>query len=153
MQERSARCGGGWRCGQRAGLRCAARAPTLQSPQQAGHHDEAKQPRPARVGYGNDRAGRCGDVSAQPQGGGVAGLLAVHGLRARRVEHLEGLGACAHLHLERAAAAQGVNKLTGGPDQIQSASARPPPELTAEEQRRAQEVCAQQGGCPVLPEP
>lgn len=52
-----------------------------------------------------------------------------------------------------AAAAQGVNKLTGGPDQIQSASARPPPELTDEEQRRAQEVCAQQGGCPVLPEP
>ncbi|WWW37445.1 hypothetical protein V8017_03755 [Stenotrophomonas rhizophila] len=46
-----------------------------------------------------------------------------------------------------------MNKLTGGPDQIQSASARPPPELTAEEQRRAQEVCAQQGGCPVLPEP
>ena len=43
--------------------------------------------------------------------------------------------------------------LTGGPDQIQSASARPPPELTDEEQRRAQEVCAQQGGCPVLPEP
>ena len=52
-----------------------------------------------------------------------------------------------------AAAAQGVKKLPGGPDQIQSVSARPPPELTDEEQRRAQEVCAQQGGCPVLPEP
>jgi len=52
-----------------------------------------------------------------------------------------------------AAAAQGVNKLTGGPDQIQSATARPPPELTEEEQRRAQEVCVQQGGCPALPEP
>lgn len=51
-----------------------------------------------------------------------------------------------------AAAAQGVNKLTGGPDQIQSASARPPPELTDEEQRRAQEVCAQQGGCLAPPE-
>ena len=50
-----------------------------------------------------------------------------------------------------AAAAQGVNKLTGGPDQIQSATARPPPELTEEEQRRAQEVCAQQGGCLALP--
>lgn len=51
-----------------------------------------------------------------------------------------------------AAAAQGVNKLTGGPDQIQSASARPPPELTDDEQRRAQEVCVQQGGCPAPPE-
>lgn len=50
-----------------------------------------------------------------------------------------------------AAAAKGVNKLTGGPDQIQSAIARPPPELTEDEQRRAQEVCAQQGGC--LPPP
>jgi len=51
-----------------------------------------------------------------------------------------------------AAAAKGVNKLTGGPDQIQSAIARPPPELTEDEQRRAQEVCAQQGGCLALPE-
>lgn len=50
-----------------------------------------------------------------------------------------------------AAAAKGVNKLTGGPDQIQSAIARPPPELTEDEQRRAQEVCAQQGGCLALP--
>lgn len=47
-----------------------------------------------------------------------------------------------------AKAAQGVSKLTGGPAQIQSATARPPPELTEEEQRRAMEVCAQQGGCP-----
>jgi len=51
-----------------------------------------------------------------------------------------------------AAAAKGVNKLTGGPDQIQSAIARPPPELTEDEQRRAQEVCAQQGGCLAPPE-
>ncbi|HEL3810260.1 TPA: hypothetical protein UMT89_001598 [Stenotrophomonas maltophilia] len=35
------------------------------------------------------------------------------------------------------AAAKGVNKLTGGPSQIQAAVARPPPELSAEQQRRA----------------
>ena len=34
------------------------------------------------------------------------------------------------------AAAKGINKLTGGPDQIQ-AVARPPPELSAEQQQRA----------------
>jgi len=45
------------------------------------------------------------------------------------------------------AAGKGLNKLTGGPDQIQSAIARPPPELTAEQQRRAQQFCAQQEGC------
>jgi len=42
-------------------------------------------------------------------------------------------------------AAQGLNKITGGPDQIQSAIARPPPELTPEEQQRAAAICAQQG--------
>lgn len=42
-------------------------------------------------------------------------------------------------------AAQGLNKLTGGPDQIQSAIARPPPELTEDEQRRAAEYCAING--------
>jgi hypothetical protein len=31
----------------------------------------------------------------------------------------------------------GVDKLTGGPSQIQAAVARPPPELSAEQQRRA----------------
>lgn len=45
------------------------------------------------------------------------------------------------------AAGRGLNKLTGGPDQIQSAMARPPPELTAEQQRRAQQFCEQQEGC------
>ena len=44
-----------------------------------------------------------------------------------------------------AKAAQGVNKLTGGPDQIQSAIARPPPELTEQQQRRAADYCAQTG--------
>ncbi|PZT37036.1 hypothetical protein A7X97_12010 [Stenotrophomonas sepilia] len=34
------------------------------------------------------------------------------------------------------AAAKGINKLTGGPDQIQAAVARPPPELSAEQQQR-----------------
>ncbi|WP_321288384.1 hypothetical protein [Alcaligenes phenolicus] len=41
-------------------------------------------------------------------------------------------------------AGQGLNKLTGGPDQIQSAIARPPPELSAEQQARAAAFCAQQ---------
>ncbi|CAH0212473.1 hypothetical protein [Stenotrophomonas lactitubi] len=50
------------------------------------------------------------------------------------------------------AAAKGVNKLTGGPDQIQSAIARPPPELSAEQQRRALQFCAQQDGCGAPPE-
>lgn len=47
-------------------------------------------------------------------------------------------------------AAQGLNKLTGGPDQIQSAIARPPPELSEDEQRRAAEYCAI-NGC-IVPE-
>jgi len=45
------------------------------------------------------------------------------------------------------AAGRGLNKLTGGPDQIQAAIARPPPELTPEQQRRALQFCAQQEGC------
>ncbi|OBU51147.1 hypothetical protein A9K76_00665 [Stenotrophomonas maltophilia] len=45
------------------------------------------------------------------------------------------------------AAGKGLNKITGGPDQIQSAIARPPPELSAEQQRRALQFCAQQEGC------
>lgn len=35
------------------------------------------------------------------------------------------------------AAGKGIHKLTGGPDQIQSATARPPPELTEAQQQRA----------------
>ena len=35
------------------------------------------------------------------------------------------------------AAGKGIHKLTGGPDQIQSATARPPPELTEDQQQRA----------------
>lgn len=35
------------------------------------------------------------------------------------------------------AAGRGLHKVTGGPDQIQSAVARPPPELTPEQQQRA----------------
>ncbi|MNI53914.1 hypothetical protein D3C73_1087740 [compost metagenome] len=50
------------------------------------------------------------------------------------------------------AAGRGLNKLTGGPDQIQSAIARPPPELSAEQQRRALQFCAQQDGCGAPPE-
>lgn len=49
------------------------------------------------------------------------------------------------------AAAKGINKLTGGPDQIQSAIARPPPALSAEQQRRALQFCAQQEGCGARP--
>lgn len=48
-------------------------------------------------------------------------------------------------------AAQGLHKLTGGPDQIQSAIARPPPELDAEQKRRALQFCAQQEGCVMPP--
>ncbi|MBD8637790.1 hypothetical protein [Stenotrophomonas sp. CFBP 13725] len=51
-----------------------------------------------------------------------------------------------------AAAAKGLNKITGGPDQIQSAIARPPPELSAEQQRRALQFCAQQEGCGAPPQ-
>ncbi len=35
------------------------------------------------------------------------------------------------------AAGKGIHKLTGGRDQIQSATARPPPELTEDQQQRA----------------
>ncbi|KAF1013342.1 MAG: hypothetical protein GAK31_03491 [Stenotrophomonas maltophilia] len=45
------------------------------------------------------------------------------------------------------AAAKAVNKMTGGPDQIQHAIARPPPQLNADEQRRALQFCQQQEGC------
>jgi hypothetical protein len=38
------------------------------------------------------------------------------------------------------AAGRGLHKITGGPDQIQSAIARPPPELTPEQQQRAQSL-------------
>ena len=43
------------------------------------------------------------------------------------------------------AAAKGLHKLTGGRDQIQSAIARPPPELTEQERQRAAEYCAING--------
>ena len=43
------------------------------------------------------------------------------------------------------AAAKGVNKLTGGPSQIQAAVARPPPELSAEQQQRALRFSQEQG--------
>lgn len=49
-------------------------------------------------------------------------------------------------------AAQGLHKLTGGPDQIQSAVARPPPELTEEQRRRALQFCAAQDACAAAPE-
>ncbi|TGW20474.1 hypothetical protein E4417_08115 [Stenotrophomonas maltophilia] len=49
------------------------------------------------------------------------------------------------------AAGRGLNKLTGGPDQIQSAIARPPPELSAEQQQRALRFCQQQDGCDPAP--
>lgn len=42
------------------------------------------------------------------------------------------------------AAAKGVNKLTGGPSQVQAAVARPPPELSAEQQQRALRFSQQQ---------
>jgi len=49
------------------------------------------------------------------------------------------------------AAGRGLNKLTGGPDQIQSATARPPPGLTPEQQRRALQFCQQQEDCQAPP--
>lgn len=49
------------------------------------------------------------------------------------------------------AAGRGLNKLTGGPDQIQSAIARPPPELSVEQQRRALQFCQAQDGCAAPP--
>lgn len=45
------------------------------------------------------------------------------------------------------AAAKGINKLTRGPAQIQAAVARPPPELSAEQQQRALRFCQAQDGC------
>ena len=42
------------------------------------------------------------------------------------------------------AAGRGLNKLTGGPDQIQSAIARPPPELSTEQRQRALRFSQQQ---------
>ncbi len=45
-----------------------------------------------------------------------------------------------------AKAAQGINKLSHAPAQIQSAVARPPPELTSDQQRRAAAFC-EQGDC------
>ncbi len=39
------------------------------------------------------------------------------------------------------AAAKGLHKLTKGPDQIQSAIARPPPQLTEQQQKRASAFC------------
>ncbi|WP_269791131.1 hypothetical protein [Stenotrophomonas sp. Iso1] len=44
------------------------------------------------------------------------------------------------------AAAKGLHKLTNGRDQIQSAIARPPPELTEQQQRRAAAFC-EAGDC------
>ncbi len=42
------------------------------------------------------------------------------------------------------AAVNGINKLTGGPEQIQAAIARPPPEFSAEQQQRALRFSQQQ---------
>lgn len=49
------------------------------------------------------------------------------------------------------AAAKGVNKLTGGPAQIQAAVARPPPELSAEQQQRALRFTEEQGAAEPSP--
>ncbi|WP_045739256.1 hypothetical protein [Xanthomonas sp. MUS 060] len=47
-----------------------------------------------------------------------------------------------------AKAAKGLHTLTGAPDQIQAATARPPPQLSAAQLRRATQLCVQQGaGC------
>lgn len=48
--------------------------------------------------------------------------------------------------------AQGINKITGGPDQIQSAIARPPPQLSEQQQRRALQFCDPQQGCVAPPQ-
>lgn len=45
------------------------------------------------------------------------------------------------------AAGRGLNKVTGGPDQVQSAVARPPPQLSDAERRRAQAFCDPQQAC------
>lgn len=44
-------------------------------------------------------------------------------------------------------AAQGFNKLTNAPEDIQHAIARPPPQLSVDQQRRALQFCQQQDGC------
>ncbi|MEG2802693.1 hypothetical protein [Stenotrophomonas sp.] len=49
-------------------------------------------------------------------------------------------------------AAQGLHRLTGGPDQIQSAVARPPPSLTEEQRRRALKYCGGADDCAALPQ-
>ncbi len=49
------------------------------------------------------------------------------------------------------AAGKGLHTLTGGRDQIQSAVARPPPELSGEQARRALLFCQQQEGCVAPP--
>lgn len=51
------------------------------------------------------------------------------------------------------AAAKGLHKLTNGRDQIQSAIARPPPQLTPEQQRRAASFCMQDGCAPAADPP
>lgn len=48
--------------------------------------------------------------------------------------------------------AQGINKITGAPDQIQSAIARPPPRLSEQQQRRALQFCDPQQGCVAPPQ-
>ncbi len=45
------------------------------------------------------------------------------------------------------AAARGLHKLSNGRDQIQSAVARPPPELSEQQRLRALRFCRQQEGC------
>ncbi|MQP77578.1 hypothetical protein CQ393_16990 [Stenotrophomonas sp. MYb238] len=49
------------------------------------------------------------------------------------------------------AAAKGLHTLTGGRDQIQSAVARPPPELSQAQRSRALRFCAQQEDCAAPP--
>jgi len=51
------------------------------------------------------------------------------------------------------AAAKGLHKITNGRDQIQSAIARPPPQLTPEQQRRAASFCVQDGCEPAADPP
>jgi len=48
--------------------------------------------------------------------------------------------------------AQGIHKITGAPDQIQSAIARPPPQLSEQQQRRALQFCDPQQGCVAPPQ-
>ncbi|WP_448132675.1 hypothetical protein [Stenotrophomonas rhizophila] len=51
-----------------------------------------------------------------------------------------------------AKAAQGIHTITGAPDQIQSAIARPPPQLTEQQQLRALQFCDPQQGCVAPPQ-